>query len=81
LGGERNLRLLQVYAFSAKPFCPPVLFDVRHENNELDSHAAGAIGRTVPPFVIRNRGVFALTDTLACLFQVRSREDVKIFRS
>jgi hypothetical protein len=81
LSGEWIPRVLQVYAFSAKPFCPLVLFDARHENNERDSHAAGAIGRTVPPFVMRDRGVFALTDTPARFFQGASREDVKIFRS
>jgi hypothetical protein len=58
---------MQRYAFSAKPFCLPILFDVRHENNARDSHAAGTAGRTVPPFVGRNRGVFVLVDTLTYL--------------
>jgi hypothetical protein len=71
---------MQQYAFSAKPFCPPVLFDARHKIAR-DSHAAGTVGRTVPPFVGRNRGVFALTDTLAHLSPGATREDVKIFRS
>ncbi|WP_210235539.1 hypothetical protein, partial [Mesorhizobium sp. M8A.F.Ca.ET.202.01.1.1] len=66
-GGEWILRHMQQYAFSAKPFCPPLLFDARHKNSARDSHAAGTVGRTVPPFVGRNRGVFALTDALAHL--------------